>query len=102
MFNQKFVSIMKRELRDKLMSKTFIISTLLLPVFMFGIIGIQSALISYGGDEGTSVEIVTDSELLTNKFAEYIDELEFVKDSTYIISYYTLELRDIDEYIDVR
>jgi ABC-2 type transport system permease protein len=102
MFNNKLFSIMKRELRDKLMSKTFIISTLLLPVFMFGIIGIQSALISYGGDEGTTIEIVTESDLLTNKFAGYMSELEFVKDSSYLISYYTLELRDIDEYIDVR
>lgn len=102
MFSKKLFSIIKRELREKLMSKTFIISTLLLPVFMFGIIGIQSALISYGGDEGTTVEIVTDSELLTEKFSTFIDELEFVKDSSYVISYYTLELRDIDEYIDVK
>lgn len=102
MFTKKLISIIKRELREKLMSKTFIISTLLLPVFMFGIIGIQSALISYGGDEGTTVEIVTDSELLTEKFSTFIDELEFVKDSSYIISYYTLEFRDIAEYIDVR
>lgn len=102
MINKKMLSIIKRELREKLMSKTFIISTILLPVFMFGIIGIQSALVAYGGEEGTTVEIVTDSELLTQKFKDYMDDLDFVKDSSYIISYYTLGLRDIDEYIDVR
>ena len=102
MFNKKILSVIKRELREKLMSKAFIISTLLLPVFMFGIIGVQSALVAYGGDEGTSVEIVTDSELMTEKFEKYFNDLDFVKDSSYIISYYTLELRNIDEYIDVR
>ncbi len=102
MINKKVLSVMKRELREKLMSKTFIISTLLLPVFMFGIIGVQSALVAYGGEEGTTVEIVTDSELLAEKFADYMNNLDFVKDSSYILTYYSLELRDIDEYIDVR
>ena len=68
MLNKKFVSVIKRELREKLMSKAFIISTLLLPVFMFGIIAVQSLLIAYEGDEGTTIEIVTDSEFLTGKF----------------------------------
>lgn len=102
MLNKKFISVIKRELREKLMSKAFIISTLLLPVFMFGIIAVQSLLIAYEGDEGTTIEIVTDSEFITNKFSEYLAEQDFVKDSSYIMSYYTLELRDIDEYIDVR
>jgi ABC-type Na+ efflux pump permease subunit len=82
MLNKKFISVIKRELRDKLMSKAFIISTLLIPVFMFGIIAVQSVLIAYEGDEGTTVEIVTDSDILTNKFASYMAEQGFVQDSS--------------------
>lgn len=99
MINGKVISVMKRELQDKLMSKAFIISTILLPVFMFGIIGIQTLLISYKGDADTVVEIISQNDYLTAKFENSISELQVVKDGDYKISFSTLMASDIKEYV---
>jgi ABC-2 type transport system permease protein len=97
MFNYRTLAVIKRELREKLMSKSFIIMTILLPVFMFGIIGIQTLLISYEGDSGSKIEIVTQSDEMINSVKEYLAEEEFVKDGSYKIRYNITE--NIEEYV---
>lgn len=100
MFNNRVLAVLKRELRDKLMSKTFILMTLLLPVFMFIAMVIPSYIMSIEGDEGTRVEIITESPLLTQRFETSFKELDFVKDTTYIIYYSTVPESDLMNYID--
>ncbi len=48
MFNKRVLAVFKREVREKFFSKGFIIMTILLPAFMFGLIGIQVLLRSEG------------------------------------------------------
>ncbi len=91
MFNYRVLAIIKRELREKVMSKTFIVTTVSLPLLMFVIIGIQAAL--FGLDEGTTKNIVVVSDndtLLTglkaelnskNSLSEEGYHFEFVKKS---------------------
>lgn len=57
MLNRRTLSIIKRELRVKLFSRTFIIMTLLIPVFMFGILALQTFLFHFT-DSGNSFLIV--------------------------------------------
>ena len=57
MFNRRTLAILKRELREKLFSKTFIIMTVLLPLFMIGILAFQTFLYSYEGDSNTNLII---------------------------------------------
>lgn len=79
MFSQKTFSIIKRELREKLFSKTFIIMTLLIPVFMFIILGVQTVLFSYGNDKNAALVIISQSENLTNNLKNEFYKTEFVK-----------------------
>ena len=100
MLNNRTLAVIKRELREKLMSKAFILMTLLLPVFMFIAIFIPSYVMNIEGDSGTKVEIVTESDSLTQKFEAGFNELDFVKDTTYIISYNTMPDTDLMNYIE--
>lgn len=100
MFNHRVLAVLKRELREKLMSKSFILMTILIPVFMFGIIGVQTLVMSYEGDSNTKVEVITESAQLTQKCELYFDDLDFVKDGTYKITYNTVAASDIRNYID--
>ena len=62
MFNKRVLTLIKRELKEKILSKTFIFMTILMPLLMFGGIGIQMLL---RGDEGKStIAIVTETQLL--------------------------------------
>jgi len=48
MLNNRIIAVFKREVKERVISKGFIIMTLLLPLFMFGIIGIQVLLMKEG------------------------------------------------------
>ena len=102
MLNYRILAVIKRELREKLMSKTFIFMTLLMPVIMFSIMGFQALMIFYQGDKGTSVEIVTESEAMTDSCKKSFSELVFVKDGSWNLSYNTISGDMLKQYIETR
>lgn len=99
MLNNRIIALIKRELREKLMSKAFIVTTLMVPLFMFGIIGMQMLILAYKGDKGTRIELITESESLTDSCREYLTKLDFIKDGTYIITYNTVPRKSIKNHI---
>lgn len=98
MFNYRTLAVIKRELREKLMSKSFIIMTILLPVFMFGIIGVQTLLVTYEGDSGSKIEIVAPNDEIIQDVAEYVSSEDFVKNGSYKINYAIAD--DIEKYVN--
>ncbi len=100
MFNYRVLGILKRELREKLLSKTFIIMTITLPVIMFVAIGFQTLIMSYEGDENTKIEIITESPQLTNSFEKEFSQLPFIKNGYYKLSYKTIPKESLKEYVD--
>jgi ABC-2 type transport system permease protein len=100
MFNYRTLGLLKRELNEKLLSKTFIIMTLALPVLMFVIIGVQTMLMSYDGDENTKLELITESEALTNSFRAELEELPFVKNGYYSFEYKTMDRANLPSYLE--
>ena len=102
LFNYRILAVVKRELREKLMSKAFIFMTLLMPVIMFGIMGLQALIALYEGDKGTKIEIVSESDDLTIAFKEAFAGLEFVKDRSWTITYNTVSGRKMESYVETR
>ena len=98
MFNHRTLAVIKRELREKVLSKTFIFSTILLPVLMFGILGIQALIMTYEGDNNTKIEIISETNELTSRFYE-LDSLSFVKNGSYTFIYKTMSKQQFEEYI---
>jgi ABC-2 type transport system permease protein len=102
MFNYRTLSIIKRELREKLFSKTFIFMTILLPVLMFGLIGFQTLLVSYEGDVNIKLEVITETEMLTSELENEFKTRSFVKDSSYNITYKTLSEEKFADHLTSR
>lgn len=100
MFNYRILGILKRELREKLLSKAFIIMTLALPAIMFVFIGFQTLLMSYEGDENTNIEIITESSQLTNNFQNDFSQLPFIKSGYYNLTYNTISKQSLTDHID--
>lgn len=72
MFNRRTIAIIKRELRMKLFSKSFILMTLLVPLFMIMIFSIQYFVQTMSGDQRADLVIVSDSDEILNKVQDEI------------------------------
>jgi ABC-2 type transport system permease protein len=102
MFNRRTLAIIKRELREKLFSKTFIFMTVLLPVFMIGILAFQTFLYSYQGDSNTNLIIVTESLSLQSEMENEFGKLPFIKSGYYKISFDTMSMSELDNFIKTK
>jgi len=102
MVNFKTLTIIKRELNEKLMSRSFIIMTLIIPILMLVMINVQRIIMSYQSDKGSQIEILTESSELTDKFKASFTELSFVKDATYTVSFCTVSREGLKDYIQGR
>ena len=100
MFNFRTLALIKRELREKILSKTFILMTLLVPVFMFGILAFQTFLISYNGEDNANLLVVTESTALTQDLNKDFSEMSLVKDGKYKIHFETGSQADLKTKID--
>jgi len=69
MYNFRTLAIIKRELKEKLLSKTFVIMTILLPVMMFGFIFIQSYVMNYQGGKKDKIVVIGYSDNVTSRLA---------------------------------
>ena len=79
MFNNRVIAVIKRELREKLLSKTFILMTLLIPIFLFGILAFQTYLYTSGGNEKANLEIVSQSPEITKALQSSFSKSKLMK-----------------------
>lgn len=100
MFSYRLIGLIKRELQEKLLSKAFIATTIAIPVIMFVIIGVQTVLMTYEGDENTKLELITESPDLTNSFRDELEELAFVKNDYYNFEYNTISKSALPAYLE--
>lgn len=85
MLNNRTLVVIKREIREKLLSKSFIIATLLIPVMMFGMIALQTVFIKMEGDENTFLQVAVPDANFAEKLQKEFDQRDFVKDGSYQI-----------------
>ncbi len=98
MFNRRVLAIIKRELREKLFSKTFIFMTILLPALMFGGIGIQVLLRS---DEGNSnIALIAENQSLVESFQKDLLTSDAVKEGKLTFSYHSMNRNELNEFLD--
>ncbi len=101
MLNYRVIALIKRELREKLLSKAFILMTVLLPVFMFGVIGVQTFIMSFDSEKSI-VEIIAESEVIANNLQNVIGESNFIKDSTVIPMINSMSQLQFNDYVKAK
>lgn len=100
MFNYRIIGLLKRELREKLLSKTFIIMTIAIPALMLIFIGMQTILMSYEGDENSNFDLITDNFELTQNFEQEFSQLPFIKNGYYKLNYLTKSKDELKNYLE--
>ncbi|NJD22362.1 MAG: ABC transporter permease [Melioribacter sp.] len=93
MFNYRVLAIIKRELREKLFSKAFIILTLLVPgmIFIFG--GVQALLYSTES-KGLKFDLVVENRELLEDFQKEFSQQGFVTKKHYVFNYMAMTRED--------
>ena len=75
MLNRRTLAIIKRELKVRLFSRTFIIMTLLIPLFMFGILGLQTFLIHYTDADNAFLIVASESQKVLDNIQTEISKM---------------------------
>jgi ABC-2 type transport system permease protein len=93
------IAVFKREVKERVISKGFILMTILLPVFMFGLIGIQVLLMNEGSTK-FNVTVVSESADLTYKLESELSSTESVKDSSLILLFGTMNKEEFKDFLN--
>jgi ABC-2 type transport system permease protein len=99
MLNYKILAVIKKELREKLLSKSFILMTLLIPVFMFGILGLQTLFMTMGEGESKLIVLVEEPELLPALQNEF-EKTDAYKQGIMELSYDSVSKDELETYIN--
>lgn len=94
MFNRRTLAIIKRELKMKLFSKSFILMTLLVPLFMIGIFSIQYFVQSMSEEQRSDLIIISDSDEILNKIQNEIFQTALFKSGDFTAKFEKTELSD--------
>lgn len=99
MFNYRVAAVIKRELKEKLFSKAFIIMTLLIPglIFVFG--GIQALLYSTDS-KNLTFDFVVEKNELVSAFQKEFSETKFVKNQGYSFNYLTMSRDEFKAHLE--
>lgn len=79
MLNRRTLAIIKRELRMKLFSKSFILMTLLVPLFMIIIFSVQYFVQSMSEEQRSDLIIISDSDEILNKVQNEIFQTDYFR-----------------------
>ena len=96
MFNRRTLAVIKRELRAKLFSKTFILMTILVPIFMIGILSINIFIQSLSSEQKSNVVVISDTKEIQQKLEDELNKTDDVKSGVLTISYELIENKDFD------
>ena len=100
MFNKRTLAIIKRELKNRLFSRTFILMTFLIPLFIFGILAFQTYVMTYEGSEKINLILVMENESLIKRVNSELDSLSFIKSGQIYFQYKTMDKGSIAKYLE--
>jgi ABC-2 type transport system permease protein len=98
MLNNRIIAVFKREVKERVISKGFIFMTILLPVFMFGIIGIQVLLMKEDSTK-FNITVISESNELTLKLENELRSTDAVKEKTLNLLFSTMNKEEFKEFL---
>jgi len=99
MFNQRMLSILKRELKDKILSRTFIIMTLLVPLFMVIILALPTYLMTMDKNDNFNITVITENNKIADNLKTELGKIESVKEGKSRIKFLVKDENGLKEYL---
>lgn len=98
MINYRVLAVVKRELKERLFSKTFIVMTLLIPGLIVFMVGIQALLYSTES-KNLKFELITENPDLISKFEDEFNQADFVTNKNYRFVYSSMTRDEFNQYL---
>ncbi len=99
MFSSRFIAVFKREVKERIISKGFIFATILLPVFMFGLIGIQMLLMNEGATQ-YNVIIVSETPELNSRIENEFRSSDLIKGNNYKFQFNNFPKDELPKFLE--
>jgi ABC-2 type transport system permease protein len=97
MLNHRILAIIIRELKEKLVSKSFIFLTVFIPALIFIMTGVQALIFTDSGTE--KIDIVSESSDLTSSFQSVLLSSDLMKDGKTSFAFFTMNHDDLKEFL---
>ena len=98
MLNYRILAVIKRELKEKLFSRAFIIMTLTIPGIMFVIFGVQALLYSTES-KGLKFDLVVEDSSTLAEFQKEFTQADFVTKKNYKFDYLSMSKEELNSYL---
>lgn len=99
MFSSRLIAVFKREVKERIISKGFIFATILLPVFMFGLIGIQMLLMNEGATQ-YNIIIVSETSELNSRIENEFRSSDLIKENNYKFQFNNFPKDELSKFLE--
>ena len=93
------LTVLKMHIKQQMLSKAFVWSTLLMPVIMFALVLIQNSLINLDSVEESHVIVASDDAMLLEALAPVFAERVEVTSGAYTLEYQQVAAQALDSYL---
>jgi len=100
MFNYRTKAIVKRELKSQILTWSFIISTLIIPILYIVFIGFQFFLVLYEEDRDANLIIVEESPFINQQLSDRIDDSPDILGGELQTTYITMSRKNFTDYLE--
>lgn len=100
MLNYRTLAVLKREIRQQVFTKKFLIMTLSFPLIMALIIGLQVVFSNAGSNDRSTITVLTESASTQNLIREKFQDSEFGDPQRYDIIYGTTTTEEVEAFIE--
>lgn len=100
MFNYRSKAILKREIKQQIFSRKFLIMTISMPVVMAIIFGLQFFIATFDKEEKSSLHIINESAGFQNLVKQQIADSDLNNAELYQLQYLLLDAADLTAYVD--
>jgi len=100
MFNYRVLAILKRELRERVLSKSFIITTLSLPLIMALVLGLQYFMMTMEGDKDVHLIVACESSDVITKIEKVFNTRSWIESGDYTVSYQHATREDFSKLLE--
>lgn len=87
MFNNRTTTIIKREIREQVFSKKFLIMTLSFPLIMSLVIALQLFIATFDHDSQSRLLVLTESQTVQSLIREQFADSDFNDDERFTVQY---------------
>ena len=100
MISRRTFAVVKREARAQILTKTFVIATVALPLLMLLLMAFMLTLGSVENSDKTHVTIVTADSSIEAPIRELLDEYNFVQNGQYTLIYKQMDFRTFEQFLE--